>query len=46
MNKEQEAELIGMMYDWKQGHTELRAIIAFINLVVKPKEKYNEEIDS
>ena len=38
MDEEQEAQFIGMMEDWKSGHIELEAIIAFINLVVKPKE--------
>ena len=36
MTVDQEAELIGMMLDWKEnGGTDLKAIIAFIQIVVE-----------
>lgn len=39
MTVDQQAEFIGMMYDWREGRTEIKAIIAFIVLVVKQKEE-------
>lgn len=40
MTKDQEAQLIGMMYDWKAGKIELDQIIAFVVLVLEYEGKY------
>lgn len=31
MDKEQQAQFIGLLFDWKEGHIELEAIVEFIN---------------